>query len=45
MVDQVGPASSSAAIGDVADEVEATLLVMSTEVRHCRAGDMMALGI
>ena len=33
VVDQVGPASSSAAIGDVADEIQATLLVMSTEVR------------
>ncbi len=33
VVDQVSPVSSSAAIGDVADEVDATLLVMSTEVR------------
>lgn len=33
VVDQVSPVSSSAAIGDVADQVDATLLVMSTEVR------------
>ena len=33
VVDQVAPVSSSAAIGDVADQVDATLLVMSTEVR------------
>ena len=33
VVYQVGPVSSSAAIGDVADEIQATLLVMSTEVR------------
>ena len=33
VLDQVSPASNDAAIGDVADEVEATLLVLSTEVR------------
>lgn len=36
VMDQVGPASNSATIGDVADEVQATLLVMSTEVRRPR---------
>jgi len=39
VLDQVAPASSSAAIGDVADEVKATLLVLSTEAVHSKLVD------
>lgn len=39
VMDQVGPACNSATIGDVADEVEATLLVMSTEAVHSKRVD------
>ena len=36
VTDQVGPTCNSATIGDVADDLQATLLVMSTEVRRPR---------
>ena len=39
VVDQVGAPSSSAAIGDVADDLEATILIMSTEAIHTKLVD------
>lgn len=39
VVDQVGAPSCSAAIGDVADDVEASLLIMSTEAIHTKRVD------
>lgn len=39
VLDKVAPPSSSAMVGDVADELDADLLVMSSEAVHSKAVD------